>query len=67
MNIKDFLPFNAVNGEGFKELFGLFVPNFKIPSRNTVRSRIVQLYDQKRSELYILLDKLGSVFVITHT
>lgn len=25
MNIKDFLPLNAVNGEGFKELFGFYI------------------------------------------
>lgn len=36
MIIKGCLPLSAVNGEGFKELFGLLAPNFKSPSRNTV-------------------------------
>lgn len=67
MNIKDFLPLNAVNGEGFRNFLDYLFQILKNPSRNTVRSRIVQLYDQKRSELHILLEILGSVFVITHT
>ncbi|XP_074596363.1 E3 SUMO-protein ligase ZBED1-like [Brevipalpus obovatus] len=55
MIAKDNMPLNTVNGEGFRCLMKYLVPNYTVPDRKTIKSRIDELYDRtaqiKRREI----------------
>ncbi|XP_063399690.1 E3 SUMO-protein ligase ZBED1-like [Mytilus trossulus] len=40
MIVLDYLPIRIVEGKGFSKLMSIIAPEFKIPSRNTIKSRI---------------------------
>ena len=40
-----------VEGRGFTKLMTIFIPEFKIPSRNTIKSQIEKVYCDKKENL----------------
>ena len=67
MVVKDYLPLSIVSGEGFQGLVNEVAPTFKIPSRNTIKSRIEKMYDEKKKSLIHYLDEIRSVSITTDT
>lgn len=62
---KDLLPIDMVSGQGFKELMKLMEPNFSIPSRQTITSRIEHRFAGKKGELLANLSTVKSVAITT--
>lgn len=54
----DLLPFSFVENNGFKNLMNLIEPNYEIPCRKTICTRIEQLYENKVNDTK---NKLGSI------
>ncbi|KAK2634576.1 hypothetical protein Ddye_029368, partial [Dipteronia dyeriana] len=50
-------PLSMVEHSGFHRFMGTAQPLFKIPSRNTLKSDILQIYDYERGKLKGLLEK----------
>ncbi|KAK2641841.1 hypothetical protein Ddye_023604 [Dipteronia dyeriana] len=50
-------PLSMVEHLGFHRFMGTAQPLFKIPSRNTLKSDILQIYDYERAKLKSLLEK----------
>lgn len=48
---KDIMPISMVCGEGFQDLLGYIEPNYKIPSRQTITSRIEARFAEGKKEL----------------
>ena len=46
--IKDEMSFRVVEGEGFREMLGVFENRFKVPSRTTIAHDILQLYKKNK-------------------
>jgi hypothetical protein len=44
MIVLDYLPLRIVEGRGFTKFITIIAPEFKIPSRNTIKSRIEKIY-----------------------
>ena len=49
--IKDEMSFRVVEGEGFREMLGVFENRFKVPSRTTIARDILQLYKKTKKDL----------------
>ncbi|KAK9221778.1 hypothetical protein WN944_010207 [Citrus x changshan-huyou] len=49
--IKDEMSFRVVEGEGFREMLGVFENRFKVPSRTTIAHDILQLYKKTKKDL----------------
>ena len=49
MIAKDMLPISFVEGEGFHEFMAFVEPEYTVPSRKTVTSRLEKLYDDGAS------------------
>jgi hypothetical protein len=45
MVVKDYLPLSFVEGDGFLNLMNIIVPEYKVPTRNTIKSRIGKLFE----------------------
>ena len=52
MVVKDYLPLSFVEGDGFFNLMNIIVPEYKVPTRNTINSRIGKLYDERKRVLF---------------
>ncbi|XP_061890314.1 E3 SUMO-protein ligase ZBED1-like isoform X1 [Entelurus aequoreus] len=48
---KDMLPISIVDGKGFRELMNYCEPDYQIPSRETITTRIEARYKRKKAEL----------------
>ena len=46
--IKDDMSFGVVEGEGFREMLGVFEKRFKVPSLITIARDILQLYKKNK-------------------
>lgn len=64
MVVKDCLPFNIVEGEGFQALMRAAAPLYKVPCRNTVKNNVDQLYDRRFLEFKTKI-KLVEHFSVT--
>ncbi|XP_060605586.1 zinc finger BED domain-containing protein 4-like [Ruditapes philippinarum] len=67
MIVKDYIPLSIVESEGFLNLMQIVVPEYKVPSRNTVKSRIEKRYDDERESLVKNLESVQSVSLTTDT
>lgn len=45
---KDIMPISVVCAKGFQELLGYIEPNYKIPSRQTITSRIEACFAERQ-------------------
>ena len=54
-----------VNHIGFKEFVADLQPMFKLVTRNTLKSDILKIYDNKREKTLKMTDKNGSKMAIT--
>lgn len=63
----DYMPLQMVEGKGFKKLMSIVAPNYNIPSRNTIKSRIEKVYEDRKSALLGELDIVDTVALTTDT
>ena len=59
--VKDMLPISFVEGEGFREFMAFVEPEYTVPSRKTVTSRLEKLYDDGASDLRTQLASANKV------
>ena len=67
MVVSDYLPLSIVEGDGFRRLMGIVAPDYEVPCRNTIRSRIMHRYETERETLSTDLDAVSSVAITTDT
>uniref|UniRef100_A0A8C6TE01 BED-type domain-containing protein n=1 Tax=Neogobius melanostomus TaxID=47308 RepID=A0A8C6TE01_9GOBI len=65
MIAKDMLPISFVEGEGFRSLMAFVEPEFSVPSRKTITTRLEKLFDDKTSELRTQLTNVEKVSLTT--
>lgn len=65
MIISDYVPLSIVEAEGFRKLLGIVSPDYKIPCRNTVRTRIVKRYDEEKETLLSNLKDIEGAAITT--
>ena len=58
-------PLSMVEHIRFREFVGSLQPMFKVFSRNTLKSDILNIYDNEREKALKILDKNGSRIAIT--
>jgi acyl-ACP thioesterase len=58
--VKDDQSFQVVENESFKDMMSLVRPGLGIPSRYTVKRKILDEFQDKRVEIIDLFDKLDS-------
>lgn len=51
MVVLGYLPLSIVEGDGFKILMQIVAPDFTLPSRNTIRARVMKHYDKEKVSL----------------
>ena len=49
--IEDYMPLRIVEGQGFRNLMSFFVPEYSVPSRNTIKARIDHIYEDQKQNL----------------
>ncbi|KAJ8403944.1 hypothetical protein AAFF_G00342940 [Aldrovandia affinis] len=62
---KDMVPISVVDGQGFQGLLGYLEPNYKIPSRGIITSRIEAHFQEETGELKTQLATAKSVALTT--
>ena len=67
MIVLDYLPLRIVEGPGFTKLMTNIAPEFKIPSRKTIKSRMEKAYCDKKEKLITELDQIEYVSLTTDT
>ena len=67
MIVKDYVPLNIVDSEGFVNLMNLVAPDYKVPCRNTVKSRIMHRFNNERESLLKSLTGVESASLTTDT
>ena len=60
MVVLDYMPLKLVEGKGFLNLMSILAPDYKVPSRYTVKSRIEMMYCDMKGEIYIGFKGSGS-------
>lgn len=60
-----YLPLRIVEGRGFTKFMTIIAPEFKIPSRNTIKSRMEKVYCDKKEKLITELDQIEYVSLTT--
>lgn len=65
MVVKHNYPFNIVEHEYFEYFCNGLNPDFKLPSRNTVRSDIIKIHGEMREKVYAMLDELRCRLTLT--
>ena len=58
--VKDDQSFQVVENESFKDMMSLVRPGLSIPSRNTVKRRVMDEFQDKKVEMIDFFDKLDS-------
>ena len=66
MIVLDYWPLRIVERRGFTKLITIIAPEFKIPSRNTIKSRIEKEYCDKKKKI-TELDRIEYVSLTTDT
>ena len=59
----DYLPLSFVEGDGFLNPMNIIVPEYKVPTRNTIKSRIGKLYEEQKTRL---ISEISSAQCVTH-
>ena len=67
MFVKDYIPLNIVDSEGFINLMNQVAPDYKVPCRNTVKSRIMHRFNNERESLLKSLTGVESASLTTDT
>jgi hypothetical protein len=67
MVVKDYLPLSFVEGDVFFNLMNIIVPEYKVPTRNTIKSRIGKLYDEQETRFISEISYAQSVSLTTDT
>jgi hypothetical protein len=67
MVVKDYLPLSFVEGDYFFNLMNIIVPEYKVPTRNMIKSRIGKLYDDQKTRLISEILSAQSVSLTTDT
>ena len=67
MVVKDYVPLSVVDGQGFNKLMSTVAPEYKVPSLNTVRTRIIKRYDGEKEALINHLKSVSSAPITTDT
>ncbi|CAC5402662.1 unnamed protein product [Mytilus coruscus] len=67
MVVKDYLPLSFVEGDGFFNLMNIVAPEYKVPTRNTIKSRIAKLYDEQKKRLISEISSAKSASLTTDT
>lgn len=49
--VQDNIPFNTVEGKGFINLMKKVAPLYKVPSRNTIKNRVDEIYESASNAL----------------
>lgn len=62
---KDNQPFSVVEDIGFKKLMKEVAPLYKVPTRNTIKARILQKYDVVSSKFKCLLKEIEDITITT--
>lgn len=66
MIAKDFQPFNIVNDIGFRQLIYVLDPKYVIPSKTTIREKIMtQYYVSAKNKLKDILENIQNVAITT--
>lgn len=65
MVVKHNYPFNMAEHEFFENFCSGLQPEFRLPSRNTVRSDVIKLHGEMKVKVYELLDDLDSRVTLT--
>jgi hypothetical protein len=58
--VKDDQSFQVVENESFKEMMSLVKPGLNIPSRNTVKRRVMEQFQNKRDQMIEFFDHLDA-------
>ena len=67
MIVLDFRPLSLVEGKGFLKLMFVVAPDYKVPIRNTIKSRIEKIYDDQKPVLVRNLEDVDSISLTTDT
>ncbi|CAC5392920.1 unnamed protein product [Mytilus coruscus] len=67
MVVKDYLPLSFVEGDGFLNLMNIVAPEYKVPTRITIKSRIAKLYDEQKKRLISEISSAKSASFTTDT
>ena len=67
MVVKDYLPLSLVEGDGFLNLMNIIVPEYKVPTHNSIKSRIGKLFDEQKTRLISEISSAQSVSLTTDT
>ena len=67
MVVLDYMPLKLVEGKGFLNLMSILAPDYKVPSRNTVKSRIEMMYCDRKEKFILDLKEVKSVSLTTDT
>jgi len=67
MIVADYVPLSIVVGEGFRNLMSIVAPDYTVPCRKTVGTRIQRRYDVEREALTSELSEVKSASITTDT
>ena len=67
MIVSDHVPLSIVESKGFRNLVEIVAPDYKVPCRKTIHSRIVRRYDGEKDALMSKLGSVGNVSLTTDT
>jgi len=67
MVVLDYMPLKLVEGKGFLNLMSILAPDYKVPSRNTVKSRIEMMYCDRKEKFISDLKEVETVSLTTDT
>ena len=65
MIVTDMLPISFVEGSGFRELMAYVEPEYKVPCRTTITTRIEKMYEEKAEDLRTRLAAAPKVSITT--
>jgi hypothetical protein len=67
MIVLDYLPLSLVEEKEFLKLMSVVAPDYKVPTRNTINSRIEKSYDDQKPVLVRNLEDVDSISLTTDT
>jgi hypothetical protein len=65
--VEDYMPLRIVEGQGFRNLMSLLVPEYSVPSRNTIKAGIDHIYEDQKAKLIANSNKTDTVALATDT
>jgi len=64
MITKDMLPLSFVEGDGFRELMNFVEPEYRVPTRKTIVSRVEQKYEEGVKKLKMDISQSEKVAIM---